>query len=157
MKSPFSTVSERLRKTVEEAAARLRRIPDAEAGRKPGPGKWSTKEVLGHLIDSASNNHGRIVRAALDGQVTLPGYAQDGWVGLQDYADAEWSLLVDLWSSYNRHLARVIARVPAERASAVCRIGDGEPMALGALVEDYLRHLDHHLAQVERPDHVPSV
>jgi hypothetical protein len=133
---------------VEDAAPRLRRISEADAASPWAPGKWTRKEVIGHLIDSASNNHGRIVRAALQGEVTLPGYAQDEWVRLQDHAGAEWALLVNLWRAYNLHLARVIARVPADKASAVCRIGDNEPLTLGALAEDYLRHLEHHLAQV---------
>src|SRR5436309_9740646 len=123
-------VAGKLRAAVDHAVPALRRITPVEAAAKPSPGKWARKEVLGHLIDSAANNHQRIVRAALAGDLRFPGYEQDGWVRSQDYAGADWSCLIDLWRSLNLHLAHVIARVPDDRLGASLRIAEHEPMTL---------------------------
>lgn len=143
-------VAASLRQRVADSVPRLRAMSEAEVAHKPAPERWSKKEILGHLIDSASNNHQRFVRAQLEGELTFPKYEQEGWARCQGYATADWSLLVDLWSAYNRHLAEVIARFPPERLAAVCRIGEYEPATLAWLAEDYVRHMDHHLAQLWR-------
>lgn len=142
--------AERLRQTVSAAAGRLRALSDADASVKPSPTRWSKKEILGHLIDSASNNHQRFVRALLHGELRFPAYEQEGWARCQDYQTADWRVLTDLWRAYNEHLAHVIARMPADRRATPCRIGDGDAVTLGWLVEDYQRHLDHHVAQLDR-------
>jgi hypothetical protein len=112
-------------------------------------GGWSRKQVLGHLIDSASNNHQRFVRAALQGALEFPGYDQDGLVRVQAIQEARWPVLVALWVSYNRFLAHVIAHLPADKLEAPCRIGSGQPVTLRFLVEDYVAHLLHHLRQID--------
>jgi len=146
----MASSAERLRDTVSRASGRLRTVNDADASIKPDPTRWCKKEILGHLIDSASNNHQRFVRAQLSGDLRFPAYEQEGWTRCQDYAGADWQVLIDLWRSYNVHLAHVIARIPAERLMTPCWIGDGGPVTLAWLVEDYQRHLDHHLAQLDR-------
>lgn len=143
--------AERLRQTVSRAVGRLRTFTEAEASFKPTPSRWSRKEILGHLIDSASNNHQRFVRAQLHSDLRFPAYEQEGWARCQDYAAADWQTLIDLWRSYNQHLAHVIARIPAEQLATPCWIGDGDAVTLEWLVEDYQRHLDHHLAQFDGP------
>jgi hypothetical protein len=111
-------------------------------------GGWSRKQVLGHLIDSASNNHQRFVRAALQTALDFPGYDQDGCVRVQAVEEADWTLLVSLWAGYNRYLAHVIAHLPVSKLETLCRIGSDEPVTLRFLAEDYLRHLLHHLGQI---------
>jgi DinB superfamily len=147
MGTRVSDLAGKLRVKVEQAVPALRAISAAEAAAKPSP-KWARKEVLGHLIDSAANNHQRIVRAVLAGDLRFPGYEQNGWVESQGYAAADWNALIDLWRSLNLHLAHVIARVPTHRLDASVRIAEHEPMTLLALIEDYLRHLEHHLVQL---------
>jgi DinB superfamily len=137
-----------LRERVEWAGPRLSRLPEAEADHKPAPERWSKKEILGHLVDSACNNHQRFVRAILADELVFPGYEQEGWARCQQHADADWPLLVDLWSAYNRHLAALVARFPADKLATPCRIGGADAVTLAALAEDYLRHLDHHLNQL---------
>jgi len=126
----------------------LLQIRESEAAQKPPEGKWSKKEILGHLIDSASNNHQRFVRAQLSSEIRLPGYVQSEWVKTQKYQAESWTGLVSLWSSYNRHLVHVIASVPAERLKERCFIGDDEPVTLEFLIRDYVRHLEHHCKQL---------
>lgn len=133
---------------VDEAAAALAGVADAEAARSRGPGKWVKKEILGHLCDSAVNNHQRFVRAQFSNPFTWPGYEQDPWVEVQRYASRPWRELIDLWVALNRHVAAVIESVPAEVLATPCRIGTNEPVSLEWLMHDYLRHLRHHLAQL---------
>ena len=106
------------------------------------------KQLLGHLIDSASNNHQRFVRAMLQPSLDFPGYDQEGNVRVQAVQEAEWSLLVSLWAAYNRYLAHLIACIPASQLDTQCRIGAGEAVTLGFLASGYLTHLRHHLNQI---------
>src|SRR5262252_5088786 len=96
------------RRTVETSATRLRALSSAEAEVRPAPGQWSPKEIVGHLIDSASNNHGRFVRAQLQDDLVFPGYEQDDWVAVQRYQQCEWTDLVLLWQAFNHHIAHVM-------------------------------------------------
>jgi hypothetical protein len=141
-------LSEQLLGVVKAAEPKLNTISELEATKPVRPGGWSRKQVLGHLIDSASNNHQRLVRAALQPSLDFPRYDQDGNVRVQAPQEADWSVLVSLWAAYNRYLAHIIARLPAAKLETVCRIGPDEPVTLSFLANDYLAHLVHHLRQI---------
>jgi hypothetical protein len=145
----LDALSDELSRTVDAAASDLRTIDDARAGSKPKANVWSIKEIIGHLIDSAANNHQRFVRAQLAGELTFPDYEQNGWVASQDYQSRPWRDLLDLWVTYNHHLAHVIRRIPDAAASVPCRLGTNEPITLTALAEHYLSHVRHHLEQIQ--------
>jgi len=157
-------LASRLRAAVANALPRLHPVPESRAARQPGPGVWSPKQLLGHLIDSASNNHQRFVRAQFCEDLVFEGYEQDGWVDAQHYAVAPWNGLVELWSAFNRHLARIVETIPAEvrhrprERHNLDRIAfrDFEhdtPVTLDAFMADYVDHLEHHLRQLfERLD-----
>ena len=132
----------------------------AEKARSPiAPGKWSPHEIIGHLVDSASNNHGRFVRAQLHDDLIFPGYDQDAWVRVQDYMSSDWVALVALWRRYNHHLAHVIERIDEHAATrqrarhnfdeiAWKPVPKSEPVTLEYFVRDYVDHLNHHLSQI---------
>ena len=141
-------LSESLVRTIESAEPILRQVTDAESNKPILKGGWSRKQVIGHLIDCASNNHQRFVRAALQGSLEFPKYDQDGCVRVQAVQDMPWALLLALWKNYNLYLAHVIAHLPAPQLEAPCRIGGSEPVTLKFLAEDYLTHLLHHLRQI---------
>jgi hypothetical protein len=137
-----------LTQAVAEAAPRLRGIDETEAGRGRGDGKWVAKEILGHLIDSAANNHQRFVRARTADPFVWPGYEQEFWVSVHAYRSRGWSELVDLWAALNQHVAYAIDSVPADRLATRCVIGNEPPQPLEWWMRDYVRHLKHHLSQI---------
>jgi len=136
-----------LGQVVEQTLPKLRAISEADAAAKPAPGKWSKKEILGHLIDSAANNHQRFIRLQTASELTLPGYDQDAWVLANGYQRRPWAELVTLWAAYNMHLASVIEGIDPAAAEHIWH----HPAAdykLGFLVDDYVAHHLHHLAQI---------
>jgi hypothetical protein len=150
---------EDFRHTVDRAADRLLGYSDDEAAERPAPGKWSRKEIIGHLIDSASNNHGRFVRAQLQDDLAFTGYDQEAWVRLQRYQDRPWVDLVRLWQSYNHHIATIMETADAgalERPRTRHNLHElawqpvpaSEPATLAYFMRDYVGHLKHHLRQL---------
>jgi hypothetical protein len=148
-----------LRQTIEKAAPQLLALSDEASARARAPGKWSPREIIGHLIDSASNNHQRFVRAQFQDNLIFPGYAQEDWVRVQAYSDAPWKELLALWQSFNLQLARIMAAVPEEvrkrehRTHNFHQIGwrvvpETEPATLDYLMGDYVGHLKNHLRQI---------
>ena len=151
----------RLVDAVDRAAPLLMAMPSLDTKVRPAPGKWSPREIIGHLIDSASNNHQRFVRARGRDDLVVDGYAQDEWVAAQRYQDAPWLELVLFWQLYNLHLARVMSATPAadrERPRtphnldqrAFLSVPADEPTTLGYFMNDYVDHLEHHLRQIHR-------
>lgn len=143
-------LSNLIRGTIEAELPNLRALTEECASIPRGAGKWCPKEELGHLIDSAANNHQRFVRAALDGEFRGPSYAQDEWVRLHGYREMPWDAIVTFWHRYNLLLAEVAARIPEERLPAPCFIGGAPPVTLQFVIEDYVLHMRHHLDQLLR-------
>lgn len=141
-------VLERLSSLVDASQQRLAALSEEEASQPVKAGGWSRKQILGHLIDSASNNHQRFVRCVLNGGLAgWPSYEQEGWVQVQKYQDAPWPELVALWFSYNRLLHHVLRRIPPEKLNLRCQIESSE-MSLGEVARGYVEHLEHHLKQI---------
>jgi hypothetical protein len=130
------------------AEGELRSITESEADEPYRAGAWTRKQVVGHLLDSAINNHIRFVMAALDGEYSGPAYDADGWVRMHDYANLKWSMLLDFWRTHNALLAEVVRQIPEVKLNAECRIGKDEPVTLRFVVEDYLDHMDGHIAEI---------
>ena len=144
----FAVTGASLRHEVEGALPRLHALPGPRAAAPLAHMKWSPKQVLGHLIDSAANNHQRFVRVQAGPDLTLPGYEQDHWVNSQHYNDRSWADIIELWSAYNRHLAHVITHIPEAKGNVLCTIGYGEPVTLRFVALDYVGHIQHHLHQI---------
>lgn len=142
-------IAQHLLATIQKALPLLRQISDAEAAAKPNPDKWSKKEILGHLIDSASNNQHKFVRTMqAESPTSFVGYAQNFWVEAQQYQESDWQNLVSLWESYNRHLAHIIQHTPTEKRENRISIEGSQPFTLGFIMTDYVEHLKHHLKQI---------
>src|SRR5690348_17631841 len=122
------TSEAQFRDRISSAYQLLRGVSEQDSQQPAREGGWSRKEILGHLIDSALNNHQRFVRAALDGSYEGPTYEQNGWVDLHGYGELSWNELLNQWREQNRLLSRVVDRIAEERMAAVCRIGANEPV-----------------------------
>ena len=144
----MKALSAKLLHLIDTAEPVLARIDESLSKERVLAGGWSRKQLVGHLIDSASNNHQRFVRASLQNALNFPGYDQNGNVRAQHFQSADWLQLVSLWSAYNRFLAHVIAHLPASKLQTPCRIGSENPVTLEFLANDYVTHLTHHLQQM---------
>jgi DinB superfamily len=153
-----------LRKTIQELKPFLLDITEKGATLKPNPAKWSKKEIIGHLIDSACNNQQKFVRLLQNTvdegnpvnngkgvSLDFVGYAQDNWVAVQHYQEASWENLVNLWVVYNLHIAHIIEHAnPAALKNTITINGVGN-FRLDFIMRDYVEHLKHHL-KVVLPD-----
>jgi len=157
----MAEVATDLRRTVDSATERLKAIPSDRAREPVAAGKWSAQEIIGHLVDSASNNHGRFVRAQLSDDLFFPGYDQAAWVSVQQYSDADWSELIALWRTFNSHIAHIVERIPQDVATqprayhnldeiAWKTVPREQPATLEYFVRDYVAHMKHHLAQIPK-------
>jgi hypothetical protein len=126
----------------------LQNIGERDASYKPLPHKWSKKEILGHLIDSACNNQQKFVRLSANSDVKFVGYEQDFWVESQKYNSADWQNLIVLWKAYNFHLAHIIENVSVEVLANEITIENAGTFTLEFIIIDYVEHLKHHLNQI---------
>jgi hypothetical protein len=155
----YTQFLEGFRDTIVSATSQLRLIPEEVSREKSAPEEWSPIEVIGHLIDSAANNHQRFVRAQFTDDLVFSGYEQDHWVSSQKYLDESWPEVIQLWSSYNLHLLHVASAIPEHVLTkprshhtldkiAFNLVDKNEPATLEYLIRDYVDHLRHHLDQI---------
>ena len=145
--------------TIETASTRLLAISGALSAEPRVEGKWSRKQIIGHLIDSAANNHARFVRAQFSDDLVFPGYEQNEWVDSQRYQERDWSELVQLWKLYNRHILHIMKVMPEETRMksrskhnlhiiASDKLSPNEPVTLDWFLRDYVDHMKKHLRQI---------
>lgn len=137
-----------LRYALIAVPGRLAAISLERAAAKPAPDAWSPKEELGHLIDSADNNHQRIVRAQLENNLALPDYDGDRWVELHGYHNREWTDLIALWRSGNTLLLSAAEAAPESAWLHTLTVGGSEPMTLSFIFDDYIAHMAVHLRHI---------
>ena len=147
-----------LRNAVDEGVELILAAPEERSARRPADGGWCAREVIGHLIDSACNNHRRfIINQSAESMIIDP-YDQDAWIARQHYADQPAARLAALWAVYNRHLADVIEVIPNDVLNhprgPIAYLGFGyittsdTTATIGHLAADYVGHLRHHLKQL---------
>lgn len=144
----LTELSQDMTRLVADSSGVFRQMGVSDWTRTRTEGKWTRLEILGHLIDSAVNNHQRFVRAMAEGDLAWPGYDQEAMVRVQQFGRANPGLLIVLWESLNLFLARLIAIIPEERLGALCTIGGHDAVTLRFLAEDYVGHMEHHLRQI---------
>ncbi len=139
------------RAELEGVRGALHAVPREHADMPWRTGGWTRKQIVGHMMDSASNNRQRFVRAATEGRYAGPKYAQDAWVAAHGYARQPWERLLRWWEVQHEVLAAVVDEIEDSRLGAVCVVGEDAPVTLRYLIEDYIGHQKHHLAQIATP------
>jgi hypothetical protein len=137
----------KLSRLTEEFPELLKGISEMRFSSKPAPNKWSKKEILGHLIDSATNNHHRFIRVQFEHKPAIF-YDQNNWVAFNHYNELTAKQLIKFWTVYNKHLIEVLKRIPEENLDRVCKMRNGDIVTLDFLINDYVAHLEHHLNQM---------
>ena len=125
----------------------LEQIPDEAFCFKSSPTKWSKKEILGHLIDSATNNHQRFIRLQYENEPVIS-YDQNHWNELSNYNSLNIKHLIDFWAIYNRHLIELIKNIPEQNLGKLGTGTDGQKFPLYFYINDYVDHLEHHIKQL---------
>jgi len=133
--------------TISAAEKKLLALSEQQVETPRVSGKWTPKQIIGHLIDSASNNHQRFVRGQLQNNLVLTTYEQEKWVAAQHYEKYDWKTLVSFWKFYNLHLLHLLTYIPDEALKSAHTLG-GNNVTLEFVAVDYLRHLKHHLQQI---------
>lgn len=125
----------------------LYQMPDEEFSFKPSADKWSKKEILGHLIDSATNNHHRFVRSQFENTPVIT-YDQNNWNRFSYYQHMDKQQVIDFWAMYNKQILALMEQMPAAQLTKKCNTGGAESLTIEYLFADYLAHLKHHLKQI---------
>ena len=127
--------------------------------KKPAPNKWSPIEILGHLVDSACNNHRRFTIAQWQENMVFDGYQQNNWVQYQQYQQADWQHLLGFWRLYNLHICRIMENTPLEKLKnevkehnlhqiAMVTVPKDQSVTLEYFMKDYIFHIEHHMKQI---------
>ena len=146
--SATDLIFEEIIELVQAYSSRLSVLDESFVKEKPSSESWSIQQVVGHLIDSAANNHQRFVRAQTGESLVFPKYNQNHWIHAQNYDSCSWQQLIEFWRMYNFHLAHVIRQIPDEKMRVKCTITPSEPVSLSFLIEDYVAHLKHHINKI---------
>ncbi len=147
----MQNISSDLNKTVEDFYNKYKNTDDKKASIRPEPGEWSLKEIIGHLINSASNNHQRFIGLQFVGEMPYPEYQkfQIDWIGMEKFNDLSLADLILLWKQYNIFIAHIINTVNKDKLGNCLAMPD-KKQTLEFLIGDYYRHLKDHLVQFEK-------
>jgi len=146
----LNQIADKVQRLVRSSVERWRDLPDTVLTFRPSDEDWSIKEIIGHLIDSASNNHQRFVRLQLTDMLTFPDYQQDNdnWVRIQRYQERPWDELLGLWRHFNDHLSQIIRSVDPSHLTHVWVVDREKSVTLFDMMSGYLHHLEVHLDQI---------
>lgn len=133
---------------------KLRSLPQEVIAERRNRQDRTIKQIVGHMVDSASNNTHRVVHLQYQpSPLIFPCYASGGnndrWIAIQNYQAEDWNDLVQLWKHSNLHFAHVIANLNVEKLENVWISGSGQEVSLRAMVIDYLPHFRLHLDEID--------
>lgn len=155
----MNDLARELNSALESADKKLKTINEQQSSKKVSSQKWSSKEILGHLIDSSVNNMIRFVNVQFKSDLVFSGYDQNKWVAAQNYQNAEWNFLINLWKANNLQLVRLIGSIPDDvlKKSTINHnydqiawkeLSKNNSATLEYLINDYIGHMKHHLDQI---------
>ncbi|WP_339739726.1 DinB family protein [uncultured Sunxiuqinia sp.] len=147
----FSDVTNGILRYITIWEDKLKVLPVGTISQKRNEQNRSIKQILGHLIDSAANNHQRMIRLQYNEKLDFPDYQQDNdlWITLQDYQNAEWNTTIQLWKYYNLHMIQVINSVDQTKLDNSWLSFENTTVTLRQMIEGYLGHIELHLKEVQ--------
>lgn len=148
----MKAIAAELRSLLDQHTAAILAIPESKMIYKLSPLKWSKKEIMGHLADSAQNNIRRFIVAQYEENPKIV-YNQDKWVSISHYQEYDTKELVNLWQLLNKHMAVILENTSPEMAQRECL--SESPHTIEWLATDYIKHLKHHLHQVLELEPIP--
>jgi hypothetical protein len=151
MAEMFIELREKINSIVEDWSTKLVALPHGVISERRNNQNRSIRQILGHLVDSAANNHHRIVRLQYNESLDFPDYRQDNdrWIAIQNYQEEEWDRLVSFWKSYNLHMIHVIKNVNESCLGHTWHDFEENRETLQSIIEGYLWHLNLHLREIQ--------
>lgn len=148
----FSNVTDGILQYIDAWEQKLIELPVETITQKRNKQNRTIKQILGHLIDSASNNHQRMIRLQYNEKLTFPDYQKgnDLWIALQDYQNADWNVTIQLWKYYNLHMIQVIKSVDQSKLQNSWQNFEDTTVTLQQMIEGYLEHIDLHLNEIQK-------
>ena len=137
----------RLQFLIDIIPSLLTEIDELKFSEKPNLEKWSKKEIIGHLIDSATNNHQRFVRCQFENVPKIV-YDQNNWNKFNFYQQIDKKQIIEFWTIYNKQLVELMKNIPNENLLSECKTSDDKNYTIAFLISDYVEHLEHHLQQI---------
>ncbi|WP_208586194.1 DinB family protein [Gracilibacillus suaedae] len=131
---------------INRLAEEYNSMSEDEINKRPSPNKWSKKEILGHLCDSAVNNMERFIKIQCEKPVyVVQSYDQDQWVTIQNYKERTTEEILNLFKALNKQIVNIVENTSNEKLSNLCDIGNNQHKTLEWLIQDYLEHMEHHI------------
>lgn len=147
----FSNITNGISKVIETWEPKLISLPVDTITQKRNKQNRTIKQILGHLIDSASNNHQRMIRLQYNSDLVFPDYRQDNdlWIALQDFQNEDWNNLIQLWKYFNLHMIQVIKSVDRSKIDNYWHDFEGTKVTLQEMIDGYLWHIDLHFNEIQ--------
>ena len=147
----FSEITNGIQTYIDNWEQKLINLPTATITQKRNKQNRTIKQILGHLIDSAANNHQRIIRLQYNEKLIFPDYQQDNdlWIALQDYQNEDWTTIIQLWKYYNLHMIQVINSVDPKKLNNSWQNFEGTTITLLQMIEGYLGHIELHFNEIQ--------
>ncbi|GEN69408.1 MULTISPECIES: DinB family protein [Chryseobacterium] len=138
-----------LKNIIDAELQRFQTISEEEWIYKATSEKWSKKEIIGHLCDSAFTNIRRFVVTQYKENENIV-YDQNEWVKIQNYQNIPTDEVIDLWKALNYQIVRIVENIPDEALQRTCDTTKTEPrvFTLEFIINDYVDHLQHHLKAI---------
>ena len=148
-----SSLTREIFSLIEEWEPKLTPLPNETISHKMNSQNRTIKQILGHLVDSTSNNTHRIVHLQYQSSpFTFPNYAtfgnNDRWIAIQDYQNEDWSNLIQLWKYSLLHYCHVIQNVKDDKLQSIWIAGSDKAITLESMIVDFPRHLKLHLSEI---------
>ena len=149
----FNSQNQELNRLINDWEARLIALPNHIVSDRKNKQHRTVKQILGHLVDSASNNTHRIIHLQYQqSPLQYPNYATNGnndrWIAIQNYQDEDWTALVNLWKYSNQHIIHVINNVDTSKLGNTWQNAENSYVSLKDIIMDYYRHLKLHLDEI---------